>query len=65
MNRQNLSGHRDGGRLEWRSFRVTAGGGCARFTSTSFKEFQNMAYLSVKQAAYIEIAHYTFVHLHK
>jgi len=38
---------------------------CAlRFTSTTFKEFQNMAYLSVKQAAYIEIAHYTFVHLH-
>jgi hypothetical protein len=24
-----------------------------------------MAYLSVKQAAYIEIAQYTFVHLHR
>jgi len=35
-----------------------------RFCSTTFKEFQSMAYLSVKQAAYIEIAEYTFVHLH-
>jgi hypothetical protein len=36
-----------------------------KFVSPTFRELQSMAYLSVKQAAYIEIAQYTFVHLHR
>jgi hypothetical protein len=36
-----------------------------KFVSPTFRELQSMAYLAVKQAAYIEIAQYTFVHLHR
>jgi len=44
---------------------VAVGTYCAvKFISSAFKEFQSMAYLKVKQAAYIEIAQYTFRHLH-